>query len=74
MSKVNGRLVTCDRCGVEVFNKHIKDEHTDGGYTSYNVFEQLPEGWKTYLELSADLCPTCSDAWLRIKAQFMEEA
>lgn len=73
MSKVNGRLVTCDRCGAEVFIKLIDSKELDGGFSRVSKFEALPEGWKWYSALDADLCPTCSEEWLELEADFMNK-
>lgn len=45
MAKINGQLVTCDRCGVQVFRRCTGEGETDGGYTRWNDFEPLPAGW-----------------------------
>ena len=43
MSEKCGKLVTCDRCGKNVFLKCIGEEETDGGYTKWNKFEDPPD-------------------------------
>ena len=45
MAEVKGRITTCDRCGAEVFSKCTGEGETDGGFTRWNKFEALPEGW-----------------------------
>lgn len=46
MAKVNGQLVTCDRCGKQIFRKCTGEGETDGGFTRWNTFEEMPDGWK----------------------------
>ena len=45
MSKVNGQIVTCDRCGEKVFRACTGEGEADGGFTRWNIFEPLPDGW-----------------------------
>ncbi len=56
MSRVNGQLITCDRCGEQGFARCIGEGERDGGYTRWNKFEH-PEGWSVN---GGDLCPTCT--------------
>lgn len=56
MAEVNGKLVTCDRCGKQIFLKTIGDEERDGDYTRWNKFEPFPEGWETINIPSHPLC------------------
>lgn len=45
MAKVNGQLVTCDRCGKQIFRKCTGEGEADGGFTRWNDFESMPDGW-----------------------------
>lgn len=45
MAKVYGQIVTCDRCGAEIFRKCIGEGELDGGRTRWNKFEEMPNGW-----------------------------
>ena len=45
MAKINGQTVICDRCNTQIFIKCIGEGETDGGFTRWNNFEPLPEGW-----------------------------
>lgn len=45
MAKVNGQIVSCDRCGTQIFRKCIGEGETDGGFTRWNKFEEMPDGW-----------------------------
>lgn len=69
MSEVNGRLVTCDRCGTTTFSKTTGDAETDGGFTRWNKFEPLPRGWGKHK--GKNLCPECANAWNKIETEFM---
>ena len=72
MSRVNGQLVTCDRCGQTVFLKTIGEGELDGGYTRWNKFDPFPTGWSVKSGLG-DLCPDCSREWNRIETDFMNK-
>lgn len=69
MSRRDGRIYTCDRCGEQVFLRLIGKETLDGGFTSYNQFEKLPDGWT--FESRWDLCPECSRQYQQAIDQFM---
>ncbi len=68
MSRENGQLKTCDRCGKTVFLKTIGDGETDGGYTRWNKFESAI-GWTTECDIG-DLCPDCSKQFEELKESF----
>lgn len=83
MAEVNGKLITCDRCGTTIFLKCIGEGERDGGYTRWNKFEPIPDGWDklevpstnnshpTYMQL----CPSCSDLWREVlRTQFLKES
>lgn len=75
--KTNGRLVTCDRCGKTVFLKCTGEGECDGGFTRWNTFESLPEGWKFNVKVGdnwADLCPHCFEAYAAVMDRYMNEA
>ena len=66
MSEMKGTLVTCDICKEQVFLKFLEEKETDGGYTHYCVYEDLPEDWCTNYgnifgkDFSiSHLCPEC---------------
>ena len=71
MSRVNGQLVTCGRCGTQIFVKHIGDGETDGGFTRWNKFEPLPKGWGYHK--CSDLCPDCYNQWNKLETEFMNK-
>ena len=70
MSEQCGKLVTCDRCGKNVFLKCIGEGETDGGYTKWNKFEEAPNGWKCYYNTGL-LCPECHEEYVDIVEKFM---
>lgn len=59
MSETKGKLTTCDRCGKEIFRKYISKGETDGGYTTWDKFEDLPEEWMYHSQIGY-LCPHCA--------------
>lgn len=76
MAKINGQFVICDRCGTQTFRKSIGEGEADGGYTRWNDFEPLPDGWdlvaipkgKVFLHGNAHndylfVCPKCHALW-----------
>ena len=70
MSEQCGKLITCDRCGKNVFLKCIGEGETDGGYTKWNKFEENPNGWKYYYNTGL-LCPECNEEYVDIVEEFM---
>lgn len=81
MSEIFGKIVSCERCGEQIFLKCIGEEEFDGGYTRFNKFESFPDGWElsriAYPEVTyMRTCPKCSAFWekCRIKAIEMWEA
>lgn len=72
MSIRNGRLVTCDRCGHKVFLSCTGEGETDGGYTRWNTFEPIPDGWACHTE-TGNLCPKCDETFSDLVKEFMEE-
>lgn len=71
MSRENGRLIMCDRCGETVFTKTVGDGELDGGFTRWNKFEPIPNGWGVHK--NKDLCPTCNSEWNKIETEFMNK-
>lgn len=59
MSERKGKLVSCDRCGREIFLKYIGKGEADGGYTIWDRFENLPDDWM-YTSQIGTLCPHCA--------------
>lgn len=69
MSKQNGQLTICDRCGEEIFRKCTGEEERDGGFTRWNTFEPKPRGWSNHKGF--DLCPGCATAWNKLETEFL---
>lgn len=76
MAKINGQITICDRCGTQVFRKAIGEGEADGGYTRWNDFEPLSDGWglvaipsrKGAVSGNAHnsylhVCPECHELW-----------
>lgn len=72
MSSINGRLTICDRCGETIFSKCTGEGDTDGGYTRWNEFEPLPEGWEFHHKIGT-MCPKCSDQYKILLDDFMKK-
>jgi hypothetical protein len=70
MAYMNGRKYTCDRCGLEVFCKCTGEGETDGGFTRWNEFEPLPDGWQTHFEVG-QLCPVCNQEYTIFITRFI---
>jgi len=72
VSQVNGQLVRCDRCGKTIFLKHLGEGSADGGYTRWDKFEPLPEGWGSHLIPTVKmLCPKCNGEYRSLIDSFM---
>lgn len=76
MAKINGQIVICDRCKAQVFRKVTGEGEADGGYTRWNTFEPLPDGWGLVAIPSSrgapsanahngylHVCPECHKQW-----------
>lgn len=58
--------------GEKVFSQCTGDGATDGGYTRWNEFEPLPEGWENHYE-TGQLCPKCNEEYNVIIEKFKNE-
>lgn len=69
MAEVNGKMVTCDRCGESIFLACTGEGERDGGFTRWTKFEPLPKGWEVH-EVPGDkylkTCPSCSALWCEV--------
>lgn len=70
MPAVKGQLVTCTRCSNHVFLKYLGKNETDGGYTVWDKFEDLPKGWLYETEFGY-LCPECAEEFKRLVTNFL---
>lgn len=80
MSEMKGTLITCDICKEKVFLKFLEQKETDGGYTQYSVYEDLPEDWCTSFRdiFGKDfsirhLCPECRKKMISALERTREE-
>ena len=74
MGEKIGKILTCDRCGREVFLRFTKTERLDGGFTNIDHFEKAPEGWKlreSYEKNYFMLCPDCNGELDQIHKNYM---
>ena len=53
--------VICDRCGAIHDCAFTKKGETDGGYTTFDCYEPVPDDWesKYIIDKHYDLCPDC---------------
>ena len=72
MTQINGKLTICDRCGEQVFSKCNGEGEMDGGFTRWNKFEKLPDGWESHYETGM-LCPKCNEEYKVIIEKFKNE-
>lgn len=71
MSGIKGKLISCDRCGHEHFLKYTGEGESDGGYTRWDKFEDLPEDWLWESEIGY-LCPHCAGIFRAFIHKFMD--
>ena len=77
MAELKGKLLTCDRCGEQIFLKHIKSDALDGGFTNREIYDDTPSGWysrnvgKDFVCKYALLCPECNRLCGELLAGFM---
>lgn len=74
MAEIKGRLTICDRCGEKVFSQCNGEGETDGGFTRWNKFEPLPEGWESHYNGIGMLCPKCNKEYKKLIEKFKQEA
>lgn len=72
MAFKNGRLYTCDRCGETVFCECTGEKERDGGFTRWNTFEPLPDGWGCCQDSRklTNICPSCNEKYQRLIQTF----
>lgn len=66
MSRAEGRLIICDRCGATVFCKRLSDGNDPA------CFEKRPAGW-TIPTSFKDLCPQCSAEFNELVSSFLNK-
>lgn len=79
-----GMFVKCDRCDAWVMVDALPSEIRDGGFTTYEKYEELPKGWiheKVLCDGNAnepevriiDLCPVCALKFKQMNSAFLAE-
>ena len=68
--EVNGRLMTCDRCGKTCFRKCVGEGERDGGFTRWDKFEPYPDGWDHHNGIGL-LCPECNAEYIKFLNEFL---
>ena len=68
MSRKNGQILTCDRCGAWIFLACTGEDVMDGGYTRWNKFEPA-EGWDTITGVG-NVCPECNQDFKELIDRF----
>ena len=72
MGTINGQLVICDLCGKQIFRKCIGEGSADGGFTQWNEFEPIPEGWGWASE-TGRMCPKCTAEYKSLIDSFISK-
>lgn len=77
MAERKGKLLDCDRCGKSTFLKLIGEGEADGGFTRWDKFERMPEGWgfidtNNSMDRIALLCDNCSKEYMKMFKEFMK--
>lgn len=53
-----------------MFCRRTGTKDMDGGYTQWDTFEKLPEGWETHCEGIGLLCPECNVEYSAMQEEF----
>ena len=64
-----GMLCECSRCSKTVFLQYTGKGETDGGYTTWDKFEDLPKEWLYETEFGY-LCPDCATEFRQMLTKF----
>lgn len=67
---VKGCMSHCCRCGLTVFRKLTGEGVADGGFTRWDKFEPLPEGWEWHHD-TGQLCAKCNVEYKDMIHNFM---
>lgn len=65
-----GKMVSCHRCGTNLFLKYIGKGDADGGYTTWDRYEDPPEDWLYETEFGY-LCPECANVFKTFMTEFI---
>lgn len=61
MAETEGKLLTCDLCGMDTFLKYLGDGESDGGFTKWRRYQKA-DGWGNVHvgKISySTICPFC---------------
>lgn len=73
-----GKILTCDKCGKEVFLDYVGEGEADGGFTRWLKFSQKPDGWQnvsTPIEIKGYplLCDECYKKFVSHLKEFFDD-
>ena len=68
--EAKGKIITCNRCGKVTFLKYLGLDDLDGGFTTFDKYEKLPDSWM-YMSQIGDLCPDCAHKFKSFIKEFM---
>ena len=71
MNGVLGKMVKCSRCELNLFLQYKGKGELDGGYTTFNNFEDVPKDWLYGTEFGY-LCPKCAHKFKQIVTKFFD--
>lgn len=71
MSGVKGIMYSCCRCDEKIFLKYIGKGETDGGYTTWDKYEELPDDWLYETEFG-HLCPKCARGFREFVTRYFD--
>ena len=66
---VKGIMSSCCRCDTIIFRKYIGKGDADGGYTTWDKYEDVPDDWLYGTEFGY-LCPECAHKFKEFVANF----
>ena len=69
LGEQKGLLLSCTKCSITGFRKYIGEGERDGGYTRWDKFEPVPEGWLQETEFGY-LCPNCAKTFKTLMTEF----
>lgn len=69
MSGTKGMMIRCCRDDNFVFLKYLGKGDTDGGYTTFDRYEDLPDDW-LYDSRFGYLCPECAKEFKEFVNEF----
>lgn len=74
MSRKEGKLIVCERCGKQIFLEKLGEKALDGGYTTVEKYAEKPKGWELVTKPGGngymDVCPGCWEDYLILLGGF----